>query len=71
MSHSKARETTKMDKSKFIKVYANLPLGLRNEIVVVLDDVGPITWNAAYIEVDNETEVGQKILKRLHELEII
>jgi hypothetical protein len=60
-----------MDKSKFLKIYANIPLGLRNEIVVVLDDIGPITWNTAYVEISNETAIGVKILKRLEELELI
>jgi hypothetical protein len=60
-----------MDSSRFMKVYANLPLGLRNDIVIVIDEVGPITWNAAYIEVANGTDMGNRILKRLEELEII
>ena len=60
-----------MDKSKFLKIYANIPLGLRSEIIVVLDDIGPISWNTAYVEISNETEIGAKILKRLEELEII
>ena len=37
-------------KSKFIKIYANLPLNLRNEIVIVIDNE-PLTWNACFIEV--------------------
>ena len=59
------------DKTKFIKVYADLPVGLRSEIVAVLDEVGPVTWNAAYVEISNDTELGQTILKQLTKLEII
>jgi len=58
------------NKTKFLQIYANLPLSLRNEIIVVVDNE-PITWNSARIEVDNETPKGQEILDRLKELEII
>jgi len=64
-------ERTEDLKSKFSKVYANLPLGLRGDIVVVLDKDGPITWNAAYIEVYNDTSKGNEILSKLAEMEII
>jgi hypothetical protein len=60
-----------MEKERFFKVYANLPLNLRNEVILVLPDVGPITWQVAYLEISNNTEVGQKILTRLIELNII
>jgi hypothetical protein len=57
--------------ARFQKVYANLPLNLRNEIVLVLPDMGPITWNVAYIEISNATEMGKKIIQKLIELKII
>jgi hypothetical protein len=60
-----------MDTAKFLKVYANLPIGLRNEIVLVLPEKGPITWNAAYIEVYNETKLGEEIFQKLNDLKII
>lgn len=60
-----------MNSSNFMKVYANLPVGLRNEIIVVMDGLGPITWNVAYIEIANDTELGKKILTRLREMEIV
>jgi len=59
-----------MTKEKFLKIYANLPLNVRKDIVLVIDDE-PITWNVAYIEVLNNTKKSIKILKRLEELEII
>jgi len=55
---------------KFLKIYANLPLGLRNEIIVSLDKE-PLTWNSAYIEVVNNTPKGNEILQKLVEMEII
>jgi len=57
-------------KEKFLKVYANLPLGVREEIVLVIDGK-PITWNAAYLEVNNNTKYSQEILKKLEELKIL
>ena len=63
-------ETTSL-KQRFYKVFANLPLNLREEVILVLEKRGPITWQVAYLEVDNETELGKIILQKLTELEII
>ena len=52
-------------KEKFLKIYANLPLGVRDDIILVLPDLGPITWNAAYLEINNDTETGNIILEKL------
>ena len=57
-------------RERFLKIYADIPLNIRKEIVVVLDKE-PITWNVAYIEVINNTEKSRKILKLLMELKII
>lgn len=56
---------------KFFKVYANLPLNLRDEIVLVLPDRGPITWQVAYLEISGGTAVGEKILEKLAQLQMI
>lgn len=58
-------------KTRFLEVYANLPINLRDEIVLVLKDKGPITWNVAYFEVKNDTKLGEEILSKLDELKII
>jgi len=58
-------------KEKFFQVYANLPVGLRNQVIIVLPEVGPMTWNAAYLEVSNQTRLGEKIVEKLIELKII
>ena len=58
-------------KDQFFKIYANLPLNLRSEIVLVLSDRGPITWNVAYTEISNDTKLGELILQKLKELKII
>lgn len=59
------------NKDRFIKVYSNLPINLRNEVILVLPDKGPITWNVAFLEVQNETELGKIIIRKLIELKII
>ena len=59
------------NKDRFVKVYSNLPINLRNEVILVLSDKGPITWNVAVLEINNETELGQIIIDRLIELKII
>jgi len=55
---------------KFLKVYANLPLNLRKEIILVIGDE-PITWNVAYKEASGKTKLGEQILKKLAALQII
>lgn len=60
-----------MLKDRFLKIYANLPINLREEIILVLPDKGPITWNIVYLEVKHDTELGEEILKKLDELGII
>ena len=51
-------------KSQFLKLYADLPLGARSEIVGVIDNE-PITWNSARVEVENDTAISKKILTQL------
>lgn len=57
-------------REKFLKVYYNLPLKIREEVILDLNDK-PISWNVAYIEVKNKTEVGEIILQKLADLKII
>jgi len=57
-------------KEKFYKVYSNLPLNLRDEIVLVVGDE-PITWKVAKLEIDNNTKLGEVILEKLEALKII
>ena len=57
-------------KDKFLNIYANLPLALRKETIIV-SDKETLTWNVVYVEVFNNTKKSEKILKRLEELRII
>ncbi len=57
-------------KERFLKAYANVPENLRSEIIVTLNDK-TYSWNSAYFEIKENTELGRKILKKLEELGII
>lgn len=57
-------------KTRFLQIYANLPLNQRSEIIVVVDDE-PLTWNAAKIEIENDTRKGEEILGKLVKLGIL
>ena len=54
----------------FLRVYANIPEGLRGDIIVLIDGK-PYTWNVAYLEVKENTALGRKVLKALGELGIL
>ena len=59
------------NREKFLKIYANLPISVKQEIILVLDNIGPITWNAAFVEVNADTKISKIILEKLQRLEII
>jgi len=56
-----------MLKSKFVEIYSRLPEDIRKEIIVVIDDK-PYTWDVAYMEINNDTDLGKSILKKMEEL---
>ena len=66
-----------MDKEKkscFLMVYQNLPLNERRNTILVLGenkDKKPISWDIAYLEINQETILGEKILNKLIELKLI
>ena len=57
-------------KDKFFKVYANLPLNIRQEIIIVINEE-PISWQVAYLEISNDTKLGKIIVEKLTALEVI
>lgn len=57
-------------KAKFLKVYANLPLGVREEVVIVIDGE-PLSWKVAQLEVEQNTKKGEEILVNLNKLQIL
>lgn len=57
-------------KQRFYRVYNNLPLGVREEVILVINDES-ITWKVARLEIDNDTPLSKEILKKLEELKFI
>lgn len=57
-------------KTQFLKVYANLPLGARDEIVAVVDGE-PLTWKSAKLEIEQDTLKGKQVLETLTSLKIL
>lgn len=57
-------------KAQFFKVYANLPQASREEIVAVVDNE-PYTWQAARLEIEQDTHIGNEILETLAKLRIL
>jgi len=59
-----------MSKEKFLKVYANLPEPERYQVIAIVDKK-TYSWNTAYNEISNDTELGKKILKKIEALGIL
>lgn len=55
---------------RFYKVYNNLPLNLRDEVILVINDEA-ITWKVARLEIDQNTKLSKTILEKLAALGII
>lgn len=58
-------------KEDFLRTYINIPLSLRDDVVLVLEDKRPISWNVAFFEIKNDTEQSEQILIELKKLELI
>jgi hypothetical protein len=57
-------------KMKFLRAYANLPEPERTQIVVFVDDK-PYTWNVVNVEVSDDTELGEKMLEKMKQVEVL
>ena len=55
---------------KFNRMFANIPIPLRQEIVAVVDDQ-PMTFNVIYLELKNNTKMGYEALEQMIRLEIM
>lgn len=58
-------------KEEFNKIFANLPIPLRSEIIYVDDKYGVMSWNVVKLEIDASTEIGKKAFETLKEMKII
>ena len=57
-------------RTKFHKVFANLPINIRQEIIAVIDGQ-PMTWYVCWLEIEQKTKWGDKILKYLDMMKFI
>ena len=57
-------------REKFLSAYADIPEVLRKEIIVIVDEK-TYTWDSAYFEIKNKTELSKKLLNTLSKLRII
>ncbi len=55
---------------RFLKVYANLPEPEREQVIAVIDNK-TYSWNVAYAEISNNTELGKKIFKKMEILGLL
>ena len=59
-------------KERFLKIYANIPLGLRSEtICVVGKEDRPVSWDVAFVEIEQDTPLSKIILEKLDKLNLI
>jgi len=66
----KEESISEEDISAFKKIFANLPEKIRNEDIIFVLNKKPYTWNAVFLEVNQVTPLGIKMLKKLKELKI-
>lgn len=57
-------------KSDFLRIYSNLPLHVRKQVIVTIDKE-PITWQVAYHMIKDDKEEGRLLLTVLKKLGII
>lgn len=57
-------------KSKFLKVVANVPIPLRDEIIAVVDNEN-ISWRVAEAEVKKDASTSKVILEQLKKMGVL
>jgi len=60
----------KMSKEKFLNAFANLPEPEREQVIAIIDNK-TYSWNIAFNEISNDTELGKKILKKLENMGLL
>lgn len=64
-------ENYKQLKTRFLRVFNNLPLGERKLPIYHDKEYGPISWYVLWTEIQNDTKVAKRCLEFLKKLEII
>ncbi len=57
-------------KAKFLRIFANVPLPLRREIIVVVGE-DTFSWSTAKAEITNDTEKAPIILEQLKKIGVL
>lgn len=57
-------------KAKFLKLFANVPFPLREEIIAIVDNQ-PFSWSAAYGEIKHDTDKAKTILTHLKQIGLL
>ena len=60
----------RMTQERFLKIYANLPVPERQQVIVVIDGK-PHSWDRAFNEISGDTALGKKILEKMEALGIL
>lgn len=69
-SIGKKKEEQIDGREKFLKAYANLPKPERQQIIIIVDKK-TYSWNVAYNEITNNTELGKKMIAKMEALGIL
>ena len=64
------KEEYEVLKAKFLKLFASVPLPLRDEIIALVDNQ-PISWSAAYGEVKQDADKAKIILTHLKQIGLL
>ncbi|MBN2880937.1 hypothetical protein JXM83_02685 [Candidatus Woesearchaeota archaeon] len=64
------KNTIETLKSQFLRLFANVPVPLRNEIIAIIDKQ-TFTWLTANLEIRNNGKYSEKILKSLEEIGVL
>ncbi len=57
-------------RERFLKTVVNVPIPLRGQIIAVVDDKA-VSWNAAAMEIKQNTPEAKSILEQLHKMGVI
>lgn len=57
-------------RARFIKLFASVPLQLRDEIIAVVDGK-PVSWSNAYNQIKNKSKDGDLIIKQLVDMKVL
>lgn len=64
------KEEYEVLKARFIKLFANVPFPLREEIIAIVDNQ-PFSWSSAYGEISQNTDKAQVILTHLKQIGLL